>query len=122
MRRLLLASLAFLLLFLPFQVGSAQAPAESCCAGCAGMPACPPKCPAPPSVPIPLSPSVAKTATASDWMAAEQIQRHEPSPAPSSVRAAMTEPEALKGSFDAPLATGPPDRTDRQAALRIFRI
>lgn len=122
MRRLLLASLAFLLTFLPMQVGVVQAPAESCCAACQGMPSCPPKCPAPPLTPVPLAPSVA-TASASDvTREAEAARPQEPSPFPGVMAAGFAEPKPLSAGWEAPRATGPPDRADRQAFLSLFRI
>ncbi len=124
MRRLLLASLAFLLLFLPFQVGSVQtapapapAPAMDCCP-CSGMPSCPPACPSPApafachATPAPVaSPSETETA---------QTRVREASPAPAFIADARA--ESLAGIPDRQRWEPPPDGGDGQAKLRVFRI
>ena len=120
MRRLLLASLAFLLLFLPFQAGTVSAtPAMPCCP-CSGEPACPPRCPAPsPSITIAVvTPAIAVPGEAE----AASKRDEEPSPAPAFV-IARTQDEGREGSrFDARASAGPQDRSDGQALLRVFRI
>lgn len=120
MRRLVLASLAFLLLFLPFQAGSVSAtPAMPCCP-CSGEPACPPRCPAP-------SPSITCVAVppamALPGEVEAAVQRNEePSPAPTLVIEQSRFAGQMQGSFNARAFASPPDRSDGQALLRVFRI
>ncbi len=124
MRRLMLASLAFLLLFLPFQVGGAQAARAGTMAGmdccpCGGAPSCPPACPAPSPVPA----CAATHAPLARPGEAEAIARRagEPSPVP-----AFFSTGELELSFPslrlAVHQDGPPDRGGGQAKLSIFRI
>lgn len=120
MRRLVLASLAFLLLFLPFQAGKTQARPESCCGGCS-MPVCPPKCPTPPRAPTPLPPGLVSEPIAAIAVESEARRVAEPSPAPAALLRA-NEPMAAVSPLAIPVATGPPDRSDAQAFLKTFRI
>lgn len=122
MRRLLLASFALLLTLLPFQAVGAPVPAKTCCPGCAGMPACPPKCPMPTSQPGPCFAGITPAIAPSEAAQAEAAQPAEPSPLPEAHRLWRDEPALARISATVPQATGPPDPGARQALLRIFRI
>lgn len=120
MQRLLLASLAFLLLFLPFQVGSAGvAPAMPCCP-CSGMPSCPPTCP---------TPMLACTASAASMVLPGEVEAATPRAAEATPtpRLIATEAETAiaqhsHSGADARVLDDLPDRGDGQALLRVFRI
>lgn len=119
MQRLLLASLAFLLLFLP-QVGSPSAASAMPCCPCSGMPSCPPTCP---------TPMLACTATAASMVLPGEVETATPraeeaTPAPDfmaeEVDTVTTQPN--RAGVDARVLDDLPDRGDGQALLRVFRI
>ncbi|HEU4950388.1 MAG TPA: hypothetical protein VFT46_00455 [Holophagaceae bacterium] len=122
MRRLLLASFALLLTFLPFQAGGAPVAAKACCAGCAGMPSCPPRCPAPPSQPGPCLSPVAPATEARTAIEAEAARPVEPSPLPADLPHGQAGPKGAQILAALPREAGPPDPGARQALLRVFRI
>ncbi|HET6330984.1 MAG TPA: hypothetical protein VFF76_09370 [Holophagaceae bacterium] len=121
MWRLLRASLALLLLILPFQAGSeGVAPAMPCCP-CTSTPACPPACPAP-------TPSLACMAVAAmaslpaEAPAADAQRGAEASPVPVALVAETGAPSDAPRPLAFSTPAGPPDRGDGQALLRVFRI
>ena len=122
MRRLLLASFALLLTFLPFQAGGAPVAAKACCAGCAGRPSCPPRCPAPPSQPGPRLSPVAPATEARATIEAEAARPAEPSPLPADFSSGQADPEGAQVPAALPREAGPPEPGARHALLRVFRI
>lgn len=122
MRRLALAALAFLLLFLPFQAGgAAPSPARSCCPcmGGLGAPACPPACPAPPAACTPAAVTLAAPAEAAE-VAPQRAE--EPLPLPASRISRDLASLGGPSGRGVPPSTGPPPRRDGQALLGVFRI
>jgi len=123
MRRLLLASLAFLLLFLPVQVGSARVmPAMDCCP-CSSAPTSAPTCPQPCPAPAPrlacvVTPAPLALPTETEVAAPRAA---EPTPAPTFVTEGSTE-QSDASLLVARLNEDPPDRGRSQAKLSLFRI
>lgn len=120
MQRLLVASLAFLLLLLPFQVGGASVASAMPCCPCSGMPSCPPTCP---------TPMLACTATVASMVLPGEVEAAAPraeeaTPAP---RLMVEEVDTVIAQrncagVDARVLDDPPNRSDGQALLRVFRI